>query len=83
MKGGVYLIPANEIPVAKHRCTCNWHPAGSLGQAEHILGNGQLIVGLWRAVNSVLHLNGWMAPHYACLYVILILYNMNIISKSG
>lgn len=58
MKGGAYLIPANEIPVARHTCACNWHPAGSRGEGERGLGNGQLIMGLWRAASMVLHLSG-------------------------
>ena len=58
MKGGVYLVPANDISVARHTCTCNWHPTGSRGEGENSLGNGQLIMGLWRATNAVLHLSG-------------------------
>lgn len=58
VKGGVWLIPAKEIPVARHTCACDWHPAGSRGEGEHGLGNGQLIVGLWKAVNAVLHRSG-------------------------
>lgn len=48
----------NEIPAARHTCACDWHPAGSRGEGEHSLGNGGLILGLWRAVNAMLYLSG-------------------------
>lgn len=63
------------------------------------LGNGHLIMGLWRAVNAMLHLSSSLKDFQVtrtavmnmdgsslCLFMCnsnIIIYNINIISKSG